>query len=344
MTGPRAALEGSDWLRRSPFVHGGAQGHKEWWHFAAYAPGLDVLVNFSLVDDVRPEAPAGQEFARLTVLVRDGVWDGDVELVPAERVDAPGGGLSMRFGANVAALIDGAYHLEVALSRRPITVRLVVRPEALPSIAHNIPLDAGPPIHWLVAPRCRAHGTVTIQGVTHTLTDAPAYHDHNWGHFAWGRDFAWEWGFGLPPRGENPWSLVFVRLSDRAHTLARMQALFLWRGVWQHRVLRADEVSVTREGFLRPARVLKIPRAMALVSPSVATDVPARLVVEARGGGDHVRAVFTAHDLAQVVIPNDHDPGNTIINEVGGAVAVEGVVRGERVSMEGRAVFEFLGA
>jgi hypothetical protein len=72
--------------------------------------------------------------------------------------------------------------------------------------------------------------------------------------------------------------------------------------------------------------------------------VPARLIVEARGRGDVVRCVFTAHDLAQVVIPNDHNPGNTIINEVGGEVSVEGVVRGERVQMDGRAVFEFLGA
>lgn len=344
MTGPRESLEGSDWLRRSPFLRGGAQGHKEWWHFAAYAPGLDVLVNFSLVDDARPGAPAGQEFARVTVLVRDEAWDGDVELVPIERVEAPGGGLSMRFGEHRAAFVDGAYHLKVALARRPISVDLVLRPEVLPSVAHNIPLDAGPPIHWLVVPRCRAEGSVTVGGVTHALADAPAYHDHNWGHFAWGRDFAWEWGFGLPPGRENPWSMVFVRLSNRAHTLARMQALFLWRGAWQHRVLRGDEVTITREGFLRPARVLKVPRAMALVSPSPATDVPARLIVEARGGGDRVRCVFTAHDLAQVVIPNDHDPGNTLINEVGGAVSVEGEVRGERVAMEGRAVFEFLGA
>jgi len=344
MKGPREALEGSDWLRRSPFLHGGPQGHKEWWHFAAYAPGLDVLVNFSLVDDVRPGAPGGQEFARVTVLVRTDAWDGDVELVEMRRVDAPGGGLSMQFGPHHASFRDGAYHLRVTLGRRPIALDLVLRPEVLPSVAHNIPLDPGPPIHWLVVPRCRAEGTVTLAGVTHTLVNAPAYHDHNWGHFAWGRDFAWEWGFGLPPSQDNPWSMVFVRLSDRAHTLARMQALFLWRGAWQHRVLRGADLTITREGFLRPSRVLKVPRAMALVSPSPVTDVPARLIVEAQGEGDTVRCVFTAHDLAQVVIPNDHNPGNTLINEVGGAVTVEGTVRGERVFMEGRAVFEFLGA
>ncbi len=344
MTGPREALAGADWLRRSPFLHGGAQGHKEWWHFAAYAPGLDVLVNFSLVDDSRAGAPPGQEFARVTVLVRHGRWDGDVERIDAAQVEAPGGGLSMRFGPHTAEFRDGCYHLRVALSGRPIAVDLVLRPEVLPSVAHNIPLDAGPPLHWLVVPRCRAQGTVTLDGVVHTLTDAPAYHDHNWGHFDWGRDFAWEWGFGLPPQGDNPWSMVFVRLSDRAHTLARMQALFLWRGAWQHRVLRGAEVTITREGLLRPQRVLKVPRTMALVAPSPATDVPARLIVEARGRGDVVRCVFTAHDLAQVVIPNDHNPGNTIINEVGGEVSVEGVVRGERVQMDGRAVFEFLGA
>ncbi len=86
MTGPRAALERADWLRRSPFLHGGAQGHKEWWHFAAYAPGLDVLVNFSLVDDVRPEARARRRVcAGRGAGARTDAWDGDVERIDADR-------------------------------------------------------------------------------------------------------------------------------------------------------------------------------------------------------------------------------------------------------------------
>ena len=123
-----------------------------------------------------------------------------------------------------------------------------------------------------------------------------------------------------------------------------MQALFLWRGALQHRVLRAADVTVERVGLLRASRVFKLPRAMALVAPGTVTDVPRALEVTARGDGDEVRCRFEAEDVAAVVIPNDHDPGVTVIHEVSGVVTVEGRVRGERVAMRGRAIFEFLGA
>jgi hypothetical protein len=73
-------------------------------------------------------------------------------------------------------------------------------------------------------------------------------------------------------------------------------------------------------------------------------DVPAELALTAEGDGDRVEALFRAEDLAQVIIPNDHDPGVTIIHEVNGTLGLRGVVRGEDVSLEGRAIFEFLGS
>lgn len=338
------AIADTDWLRRSPSSRGGAGGHKEWWHFCVYAPGVDVLVNLSLVDDVREGAPPGHEYARVVVLVREREWDGDVEVFEAHEVEAPGGGLQMRFGDNRVAFEDGRYVIEVQLRRRPIAVSLVLEPGCVPSLANNIRLDPGPPINWLVLPRMVASGALRLGDRVVQVDRARAYHDHNWGHFAWGRDFAWEWGYGLPQEEGNPWSMVFVRLSDRAHSRTYMQALFLWRGALQHRVMRAADVTVERVGLLRATRVFKLPRAMALVAPGTVTDVPRALEVTARGDGDEVRCRFEAEDVAAVVIPNDHDPGVTVIHEVSGVVTVEGRVRGERVAMRGRAIFEFLGA
>jgi hypothetical protein len=83
---------------------------------------------------------------------------------------------------------------------------------------------------------------------------------------------------------------------------------------------------------------------MGLISPDVLPDVPARLSVRGEGDGDELECVFDAHDGAQVIVPNDHDLGVTIINEVSGIVRLSGRVRGESVKMEGRAIFEFLGA
>ena len=228
-------------------------------------------------------------------------------LYAPEEVIVRGGRIDAAFGSNEVVFRDGEYHLSVSLRDRPIAMNLRLRPVTMPSLANNIQLDPGPPINWMVVPRLLASGTVTVAGRRHELRNAPAYHDHNWGHFAWGRDFAWEWGFGLPQHEEAPWSMVFVRLSDRAHTRALMQALFLWKGIRQHRVFRARDIEIRHEGHLRPARIFKIPRPMALLSPDLLPDVPRHLHVHAEADGDHLECVFDARDGAQVILPNDHD-------------------------------------
>jgi hypothetical protein len=340
----RQALTRSDYFRRSPASLGGPGGHKEWLHFCVYGPEIDILVNFSLCDDVRANAEQDTEFARITVLVRETKWQGDVDLYPANEVVVHSGRIRATFGSNELHFEDGEYKLVVSLRDRPITLRLNLRPVTVPSVANNIRLDPGPPINWLVVPRLCASGTVTVDGRRHELSNAPAYHDHNWGHFAWGRDFAWEWGFGLPFDPAVPWTFVFVRLSNRAHTRSLMQAVFLWKGSRQHRVMRGSDVTVRHEDYLRPSQLFKIPRAMALVAPDLLPDIPRQLHVHGGGDGDRVDCLFEARDAAQVIVPNDHDLGVTIINEVSGDVRISGEVRGETVSMEGRAIFEFLGA
>ncbi|WP_437564858.1 hypothetical protein [Sorangium sp. So ce542] len=340
----RQALLRADYLRRSPASVGGPGGHKEWLHFCVYGPQIDVLVNFSLCDDVRTGAAPSAELARVTVLVRGEGWDGDVDLYAPADVTVRAGHIDAAFGQSTVVFRDGEYHISAALRERPIAVDLRLRPASMPSLANNVQLDPGPPINWLVVPRLFASGTVTVAGRQTRLEGAPAYHDHNWGHFSWGRDFAWEWGFGLPHEPGCPWSLVFARLSDRAHTRAFTQALFLWKGARQHRVLRAQDLEIRHEGHLRPARILKLPRVMALLSPDLLPDVPRRLHIQGEADGDWMECVFESSDCAQVIIPNDQDLGVTIINEVSGAVRLSGLVRGETVSMEGRAIFEFLGA
>jgi hypothetical protein len=189
-----------------------------------------------------------------------------------------------------------------------------------------------------------ADGAITIGGHRHAVEGALAYHDHNWGHFGWGRDFAWEWGYGLPADPANPWSLVFVRLSDRAHTQAMMQGAFLWKGTREQRVFRDGDLTVTHHDLLRTTRLCKVPAIMSLVHPQLATDVPRELAFHGTADGDAIEARFRGEEVAQVIVPNDRDFGVTVINEVSGHLTVRARVRGETVAIDGRAVFEFLGA
>jgi hypothetical protein len=332
-----------DYFRRAPFSTGGPRGHKEWHHFCILAPHVDLLVNFSLAEDVGSGARDRTELPRLTVLVRDASWDGDVDVFDPQDIHVAGGQIDTHFGRNRLQFHDGAYRISFALQDRPISGELALRPLTFPALAPNIPLPEGPPLHWVIVPRLSASGHVTVAGHQHRFNQVPAYHDHNFGHFLWGHAFSWIWGFCLPSQAAAPWSFAFVRLSNRSRTCALAQGLFLWRGPHISRVFREDDLELRMSlQTLQPERVFKIPRAMALLSPEGQPDVPEVVELHADADGDSLDLRFAAQDLAQVVIPSETDLSVTIINEVTGRASVHGRIRGESIDVDGRTICEFL--
>jgi hypothetical protein len=342
--GPAPAILALDYLRGSPFPAGGEGSHKEWLHFVVHAPGIEALVNFSLVDDVRPEASSRRELARLVVLVKTDDWCGDIELFDPAEVAVAGGAIEMRYGQSSVRFERGAFQIHVRLRHRPVTMDLVLRPDAAPLPCQNIRFELDErPINWMVLPRLAAYGEIRVGGRSFRLNGAAAYHDHNWGHFSWGRDFVWEWGYALPRDLDGAWTVVYVRLSDRSRARTYKQAVFLWRGAAVARVFRDTEVRVALEGLLRPRRVFKLPAIMNVLSPGTAADIPRELHCRAGADQDAVTFVYRADDIAQVCIPNDtDDDGITIINEVSGRLSLEGSVGGEAVAIDGPAMFEFI--
>ncbi|WP_437801024.1 hypothetical protein [Sorangium sp. So ce693] len=339
-----AALPGIDYFRRSPSRLTGRADHKEWQHFLVHTEAAHLLVNFNLIDDRWARDARRAETARLIVLARVGAgWDGDMDRFEEAEVDVIPGGMSARFGRNAMGFDRGRYLLSIALRGRPIAAELELVPTTFPALSSNQPLSRDRYLSWAFVPRLVARGTISVGGRAERIEAAPAYHDHNWGHFLWGDDFSWEWGSALPWDAGNEWSLVHVRMADRGRSVARYQGLFLWRGAHPFRIFRDDEMSVTHDGCFDLTRPLKIPRVMAMLSPGTASDVPRRMEVRARGDGDDLRVRFESEDVAQVVMPSEHDlEGVITLNEVSGRVTVEGRVRGARVEMEGPGVFEFI--
>ncbi len=335
------AVQRTDWFRRPPSRVGGRPGFKEWQHFCIYGRDFDLLLNLSEVD---PVATTGSPVVRLTALARYDRWFGNVETIPAEEVNIRAGRMHAEFGSSSIRYQDGRYRLNVKCRSIPVEAELELQPHSMPAPIYNVMTGDGPPIHWVVLPRLVAHGVVRLDGTEHRLDGTPAYHDHNWGHFRWGRDFAWEWGFGLPQDPANPWSFVFARLSNRKLTRTRMQTLFLWKGRRVHRAFRDANIRIEHHGLLRADRVLKVPPVMGLIARGTATDVPARMSIEAWSDDTRLEASFTPKDIAQVVLPNDDDFGVTIINEVAGDLEVRANVAGERVELTCPTIFEFLGA
>lgn len=344
MTGRIAnMLTRSDYFRRSPSRLGGPAEHKEWQHFILHTDDVHLLINFSLVDDGHAPDRRTGEIARLIVMARGTEWDGDVDAFAASEVVVPAGRLEAQFGESSMRFDGDAYHLKVALRNRPITAELEMRPTIVPTMSSNQPLSRTRNISWLFVPRLVCRGRVTVGDRTFEVENAPGYHDHNWGHFRWDDDFSWEWGSALPLDPANPWSVVYMRMCDRGRAMCRSQALYIGYGEEQLRFFRDQDLRIALSGRLDQERCLKVPRVMSMLSPGSAKDLPAELIVNARGGGDDVEMRFRLEDVSQLVMPSETRlDGVTTINEVSGSVTLRGVVKGRTVEMDGPGVFEFI--
>ncbi|MEN0062754.1 MAG: hypothetical protein AAGA48_11430 [Myxococcota bacterium] len=336
------AIERTDWFRRPPSRIGFEPGFKEWMHFCIYAGGLDLLVNFSEVDH-----PSGSDTdVRQTLMVQmNDRWHGAIDTFPAGAIGVRGGTIEADFGPSGLRFENGRYRLWAQTHSTPeIRLDVSLSPMALPVPVYNVVVGDSPPIHWVVVPRLHATGEVSVGERRLRLDRTPAYHDHNWGHFRWGRDFAWEWGFAIPAEPHNPWSFVFARLNDRSLTRILMQTAFLWHGARPAEAFRDTEITIRHEGLLRPSYVHKLPPVMALLSQGSATDIPARVIIEAHHATASVYVTFESRAVAQVIIPNDDDLGVTIINEVSGSCHVQGKTADGPIELTCNTVFEFLGA
>lgn len=332
-------VERVDHLRGSSWPFGAARGFREWLHFVVQAPGITVVSNFSVEDAPWPSASAGEAVGRLTLLVREGErWHGDVRQATGADLRVRPGRIDLRIGRARLRFEGGRFHL--AVTEQGLELDLVLSPVSFPSPANNVPLGGAATLHWLVVPHLHATGTVTVAGRRHELDRAPAYHDHNWGTI-YGADLSWEWGFVLP-RGDERWSVVAVRIGDRARSRVAIQALLVWDGGRQARVFRGTEVRWDLVGFCHEPAALTIPRPLALLRPGTASDVPRTARVQAAGEGDHVDLRFDTRSYARILAPAGPPPGLLAIHEAEGEGRVDGVVRGDPVHLSGSALFEFL--
>jgi hypothetical protein len=326
-------------LAESASLH--PERYKEWHHFCVLSAQAEVVLNFSIMRDNRPAAPANTYLARLILLVHEAGWDGDVIEIPWREVELNPGRIDLRFGQNYLRFEHGVYKISIALETRPITLDLTIRPITYPLLRSRAGIGSGA-IDWLVVPRLEAEGVLVCDRRVHLLKSAPAYHDHNWGHWLWGEDFAWEWGFALPVLSGTPISLVFDRVTNRARSQVQELKLSLWKNDRLVRIFAHHEISSLPKGYLAQAQVAKFPRIMSLIVPQVTTDVPRSLEITAESGSDYMSFCFESEDLAQLILPNETDLGETVINEVVGTVHASGLLKGEKVVFEGKGFFEFL--
>jgi len=333
------AIELGDYVRRPRHRLADLGGYKEWLHFCMCSESLDAIINFNIGDPYADHASAAQ----LTCAVRSGGWHGDIDEFLAQEVSATPGRHHVRLGESYVRFEGDHYRLKAKLRRRAVEFDLALYPLAMPSQVNNIRLGNEPTLHWFLVPRLLAFGRVQLDGETIELNGTPAYHDHNWGHFGWGGDFAWVWGYGHGSGLSSPWSFAFDRLSNRARTADLERGLLIWKGRERHRLFRGRDLTLLEGGSLRPQAHLCLPRGLGLTRPAQPSGVPAHFSGRAQRGQDVIEFEFEAQNLCQLLVPNDDDLGLTAINEASGRVHLEGVLGSEPVRLDGHAMFEFLG-
>lgn len=312
---------------------------KEWHHFVVHGRDARLIVNFSIS---LGEGPSDRQLGRLIVLAHHHDWEGWIEEVSVTDIDVVNNGVYGRFGESVIRFVDGGYLVELNIPQRGITGRIRFTPASKPFLKNNQPLGEGR-MSWLFVPRLGADGWLQTASARLSMRGAVAYHDHNWGSFRWGDDFGWEWGSSLPTQPAEPWSLVFMRMTDRAHSIARSQCLYVWRNGEPVAMFRDSSVKVETDGFLRRPAKLTLPGVMGLLLQGTASDVPRRLELKAHRAGDHVTVVVEPDEYARVAIPAEIGPRDTVIlHEISGEVRAWGMIGNHAIDMEGSGVFELL--
>lgn len=336
----------TDHVRISPELVQRVPGYKEWTYFYVSAGKVDLLLTLTFLGrfDVRAPERARLPAARVVALARchDGRWTGGVEEIPQRAVKATPGLVDIAMGATDLTYRAGTYVLDahVAPARIDARLRLRLPPLPTPMVGKSVRMGSAGPMQWIAVPRLTADGEIGVGDATHAIHDAPAYHDHNWGAFSWGGDFAWEWGLILA-EGDAPWTVVYSRISDRARQQVRSQAILVWRTGEIVATFRDDEVVVRERGLVRGGARLRIPPVMSLVEPATTADVPLELSARGAGGSGTVALRFTTSDFAEIAIPNETaELGSTLLCEGAARARVEGTIHGESFAFDAPAVLE----
>jgi hypothetical protein len=339
MSDPATVIAAGDHTR-GPHARAGAGPYKEWHHFAVLAGPIELVLNLSVGTDTRTGATG--LLGRVVALWRAGEgWGGGVQEAPVPRV--PAGRVALDVGTARLSWDGAAYRLHIPDGPAELSAELTLHPETMPALSTQVPFGPRARVDWLVVPRLRTRGRVRIGGAEHVLDGALAYHDHNWGRFAWGEDFAWEWGFVLPDDPAVGHSLVFTRLLDRQRRQVRSQGLFLWEGARQTRIFVDRQLRMVPEGPPPGGPICDRPPVMGMLLPGRAAGVPGRLHIDAEDHGDRLRVELDIEAVSRLGVP-DEPPrtGLTLLAETSARATVSGRIRGRPVSFAGRAVVEFV--
>jgi hypothetical protein len=318
--GDLAAFLAKDWLHLNVFDHG---------------TGVVGLVNTSL----HGQPGDHRAFAAGAVLFHSPElgWMGDARVTPMR--DAVIGVASVAFDW-LAFAVSPATGAVAASVRLPgsILLNLEASPATEPvEVDARVPFGSGW-ISWYIVPRLTVRGSLRLGGAgdERNMDGASAYHDHNWGRWAWGEDIGWEWAVCVA-EGDGP-VFELSRATNRSHRSGTTSLIVLING--RRRIYRGAALAMTRTGRLGPPE-RRVPGALASLHADRRQPVlPRQIRIALDDGLDRATIDISVTAAAQLILAEPTQPGTSFIHEMTGTFRCSGQFSGRRVDSSGLAVFE----
>lgn len=301
----------------------------EWDYFTVFDPATRGYAYLTLIAGADP---VGAVLARVRI---PGLPVRDI-VIPA--VIAPGdlstAGAAQRIGPARVSVDAGGYRVTVDDPRLRAEFR--IRPDrgfVLPATE----LRQGDAVTGYVVPvvRGRATGWIRTGGRILTLSNAPAYHDHNWG--TW-RGVTWDWGQASSDAGALVYASVHLPNGESPDAGGPQPTLFLWG---QGGLVATLPVTSVTYGGWRPG-----PRVAGRTVPA-----PSEVTIQARSGPDAVTVRVTIRDaLGSLPLGAPAGGGNRtttssrpalpVFLQLRGDAALRGTIGGAPVAWNGPAASE----
>ncbi len=330
-------MTASDALRPSSDGDLSAALAKDWQHLNVFdhATGVTGIVNASLhgrPGDLRAFAAGAALFHSPEL-----GWMGDARVTPME--DAVTGVHSIAFDWLGFAVSPGTGAVAASV-RLPGAIMLNLEAN---SVSKPVEVDVQVPfgsgwISWYIIPRLTVKGSLRLGSTSgeRNLDTASAYHDHNWGRWAWGEDIGWEWAVCVA--GDDGSVFELSRATNRSHRSGVTSLIVLLDG--RRRIYRGAALTVTRTGRLGPPE-RRVPGALAALHADRRTPVlPRHIRITLDDGLDHAVIDISATTAAQLIIAEPTRPGASFIHELAGTFRCSGQFGRRRVETSGLAMFE----
>jgi len=300
-----------------------ASGYKDWLHLNIldHASGAVGIINVSLHG--APGDPRSRAIGTGLAHVPGAGWLGNVEVSGQSEAAIGTSSIGLERVALAVLPTEGAVVASVTDPQNGLAARLTARPSVSPVVvANKIPLGPGW-ISWYAVSRLALSGQWTLGSQVQDLSEASAYHDHNWGRWHWGEDLGWEWGCFLTPT-PGP-AMVLSLTTDRAHRRRSEPCLAVHAG-GKRRTFTGAAIEIEYSGRL-DAVLRRLPGATAaLHSDWIHPRLPNKLLLRANDGVDRVTMEFAARAAAQLIAADPSQRGYGFIHEMVGEFSCSGTL------------------